>query len=243
MSYGNQYMHDRNLPRFGYTDAAPLAEGHVLSETKPDGSLRYSLSEEYMDQQLAHRKKLGKWEPGEPDPRLFVCSLQPFVDSVQMTIDGVNAYRKVAQVEFNKWWEMDPNTGNDPETFYGWPVRKYNYLDGHLADATRNVAGYNIYFIRLPEIYLMYAYLLKDSDPAAALEYVNKVKRRAYGWISLRLSVTLPPVVACTHKSLVPSHVLADSIRTMLVLGMWHCTHSMALPLASCAWGESANSC
>lgn len=66
MSYGNQYMHDRNLPRFGYTDAAPLAEGHVLSETKPDGSLRYSLSEEYMDQQLAHRKKLGKWEPGEP---------------------------------------------------------------------------------------------------------------------------------------------------------------------------------
>lgn len=182
MSYGNQYMHDRNLPRFGYTDAAPLAEGHVLSETKPDGSLCYSLSEEYMDQQLAHRKKLGKWEPGEPDPRLFVCSLQPFVDSVQMTIDGVNAYRKVAQVEFNKWWEMDPNTGNDPETFYGWPVRKYNYLDGHLADATRNVAGYNIYFIRLPEIYLMYADLLKDSDPATALEYVNKVKRRAYGY-------------------------------------------------------------
>ena len=69
------------------------------------------------------------------------------------------------------------------------------------------------------------------------------MKRRASGWISLRLSVTLPPVVACTHKSLVPSHVLADSIRTMLVLGMWHCTHSMALPLASCAWGESANSC
>lgn len=83
MSYGNQYMHDRNLPRFGYTDAAPLAEGHVLSETKPDGSLRYSLSKEYTDQQLAHRKKLGKWEPGEPDPRLFVCSLQPFVDSVR----------------------------------------------------------------------------------------------------------------------------------------------------------------
>lgn len=47
---------------------------------------------------------------------------------------------------------------------------------------TRNVAGYNIYFIRLPEIYLMYAYLLKDSDPATALEYVNKVKRRAYGY-------------------------------------------------------------
>ena len=76
-----------------------------------------------------------------------------------------------------------------------------------------------------------------------ARQLASSMKRRASGWISLRLSVTLPPVVACTHKSLVPSHVLADSIRTMLVLGMWHCTHSMALPLASCAWGESANSC
>lgn len=60
------------------------------------------------------------------------------------------------------------------------PVRKYNYLDGHLAESTRNVAGYNIYFIRLPDIYLMYAELLKDSDPTTALEYVNKVHRRAY---------------------------------------------------------------
>ena len=65
----------------------------------------------------------------------------------------------------------------------------------------------------------------------------------AQDWYESKHGVTLPPVVACTHKSLVPSHVLADSIRTMLVLGMWHCTHSMALPLASCAWGESANSC
>ena len=100
-----------------------------------------------------------------------------------MTIDGVNASRKVAQVDFDKWWvDTSSTTGNDPETFYGWPVRKYNYLEGHLADATRNVAGYNIYFIRLPEIYLMYALLLKDSDPATALEYVNKVHRRAYNY-------------------------------------------------------------
>ena len=46
-----------------------------------------------------------------PDPRLFVCALQPFLDSVQMTIDGVKAYRKVAQVEFGKWWKMDPSSG------------------------------------------------------------------------------------------------------------------------------------
>ena len=115
-----------------------------------------------------------------PEPSTFFCRTPD--DEVQMTINGVNAYRKVAQVEFGKWYLMPETTGNDPETFYGWPVRKYNYLDGHLAEATRNIAGYNIYFIRLPDIYLMYAELLKNTDPTTALEYVNKVHRRAYNY-------------------------------------------------------------
>lgn len=185
MSYGNQYMHDRNLPRFGYTDPAPLSSA-VLVTPQESGGDAYSLDEAYLEKQQEYRAALGtpaydyeNW----PDPRLFVCSLQPFIDSVQMTIDGVNAYRKVAQVEFGKWWEMDAATGNDVETFYGWPVRKYNFLDGHLLDATKNVAGYNIYFIRLPDIYLMYAELLADAGrEGEALEYVNKVHRRAYGY-------------------------------------------------------------
>ena len=121
MSYGNQYMHDRNLPRFGYTDPAPLSDEVLVSPEQEDGE--YSLSETYLARQEEYREKLGTPEydyENWPDPRLFVCSLEPFIDSVQMTIDGVKAYRKVAQVEFGKWWEMDPSTGNDPQTFYGW---------------------------------------------------------------------------------------------------------------------------
>lgn len=184
MSYGNQYMHDRNLPRFGYNDPAPLSS-QVLQVSGSGDDAQYSLSEEYMARQQEYRDNLGTPSydyEAYPDPRLFVCALQPFVDEVQMTFDGVKGYHKVAQVEFGHWWEMDATTGNDPETFYGWPVRKYNYLDGHLANDTRNVAGYNIYFIRLPELYLIYASLLRDTDPVTALEYVNKVHRRAYGY-------------------------------------------------------------
>ena len=182
MSYGNQYMHDRNLGRFGYTDPTPQSKAVMKSRQGEGGETEYYLDEAYLAQQQKHRDELGREADG-PDPRLYVCALQPFIDEVQMTIDGVNASRKVAQVDFDKWWvDTSSTTGNDPETFYGWPVRKYNYLEGHLADATRNVAGYNIYFIRLPEIYLMYALLLKDSDPATALEYVNKVHRRAYNY-------------------------------------------------------------
>lgn len=182
MSYGNQYMHDRNLGRFGYTDPAPQSAAVMKTRQGADGQTEYYLDEAYLALQQKHRDELGREADG-PDPRLYVCALQPFVDEVQMTIDGVNATRKVAQVDFGKWWEdTSASTGNDPETFYGWPVRKYNFLEGHLLDATRNVAGYNIYFLRLPEIYLMYALLLRDEDPSTALEYVNKVHRRAYNY-------------------------------------------------------------
>ncbi|OUN76071.1 RagB/SusD family nutrient uptake outer membrane protein [Alistipes sp. An54] len=182
MSYGNQYMHDRNLGRFGYTDPAPQSAAVMKTRQGADGQTEYYLDEAYLALQQKHRDELGREADG-PDPRLYVCALQPFVDEVQMTIDGVNATRKVAQVDFGKWWEdTSASTGNDPETFYGWPVRKYNFLEGHLLDATRNVAGYNIYFLRLPEIYLMYALLLRDEDSSTALEYVNKVHRRAYNY-------------------------------------------------------------
>lgn len=176
MCYSNQFMHDRNLTRFGYTDPAPL------SQLEPTGNPDepYRLKDSYITQQRKHRELLGREENG-PDPRLFVCALQPFIDSVKMAIDGVSAPRLVAQCEFGKWWTME-GTGNDPETFYGWPVRKYQWLDGHLTSESRNVAGYNIYFQRLPDIYLMYAELMKDSNPELALEYINKVKRRAYGY-------------------------------------------------------------
>ena len=178
MCYSNQFMHDRNLARFGYTDPAPLSQ--LQPTGNPDEP--YKLKDSYMVQQRKHRELLGREENG-PDPRLFVCALQPYVDSVKMKIDGVSAPRLVAQCEFGKWWEMDESkTGNNPNTFYGWPLRKYQWLDGHLTAESRNVAGYNIYFQRLPDIYLMYAEIMKDSDPKVALEYINKVKRRAYGY-------------------------------------------------------------
>lgn len=179
MSYSNQFTHDRNLLRFGYTDPAPLTQ---LESTGTGEHIEWHLKPSYMDQQKERREKIGRQEDG-PDPRLFVCALQPFIDSVQMKINNLTGYRLVAQTESGKWWEMDPTTGNDPKTFYGWPTRKYQFLEGHMSE-TRNVAGYNLYFIRLPDVYLMYAEILKDSDPTKALEYINKVKRRAYNYDS-----------------------------------------------------------
>lgn len=169
MSYSNEFMHDRNLARFGYSGAAPLTQVEQVNGT-------YELNPAYVQREETLRASVGK-DPDAPDPRLYVCALQPFFDSVMVG----GQYYKVAQSEFGKWWTVDPATGDDPNTFYGWALRKNQYLTGALVE-TRNISGANYYFIRLPEIYLMYAEVIQKSNPALALEYINKVKRRAYGY-------------------------------------------------------------
>ena len=169
MGYSNEYMHDRNLNRFGYHDATLLTQIEQINGT-------WTMKDSYVDQQNERRSQVGKQADG-PDPRLYVCSLQPMFDEV--TVHGEKY--KAAQAEFGKWYTLDPATGLDPTTFYGWPLRKYQYLDGEFAEI-QQIGGANFYFIRLADIYLMYAEISKDSNPTLALEYINKVHRRAYGY-------------------------------------------------------------
>jgi len=69
---------------------------------------------------------------------------------------------------------------------YGWSVRKYaptlyNENSGQGNLPTNSVAdAWNYYLLRLADVYLLYAEASKGAgDAAAALEYLNKVKRRA----------------------------------------------------------------
>lgn len=167
--YNNMYMHDRNLTRFGYNDKPLLTEIEQVN-----GS--WKMKPTYVTQQKERRALLGMQADG-PDPRLYVCAFQPMFDSIKVS----GKYYKAAQAEFGKWYTLDPTTNQDPNKFYGWCLRKNQYLDGALIE-TNNIAGANFYFIRLPDIYLMYAEVIKSSNPTLALEYVNKVHRRAYGY-------------------------------------------------------------
>ena len=61
---------------------------------------------------VVHAHRRVDIQPHRAVPDIFSCfHPESFLDSVQMTIDGVKAYRKVAQVEFGKWWKMDPSPG------------------------------------------------------------------------------------------------------------------------------------
>lgn len=74
---------------------------------------------------------------------------------------------------------------NDKPGVYGtgWYIRKYSwepYSDyaSPTIGGTSNSAN-NIRVVRLADAYLMYAEAVYESDPATAIEYVNKVRKRA----------------------------------------------------------------
>jgi hypothetical protein len=102
------------------------------------------------------------------DPRLYVCALQPFVDSCG-NFDGTE---KVAVGRCNGI--------GDQKNYQGWSFRKYTTMDKSIS-AYNGCDAANIYVLRLADVYLLYAEACMNSgNNTDALEYINKVHRRAY---------------------------------------------------------------
>ncbi len=102
------------------------------------------------------------------DPRLMVSTLQPYVDSVRIG----DVWRKVGK---------NRGEGFDLTQNKAWDHRKFVVLNRSIwADVGPSIAA-NMYFLRLADVYLLYAEsLIKTGNNALGLEYINKVKRRAY---------------------------------------------------------------
>ncbi|MET4082640.1 hypothetical protein ABIB40_002600 [Pedobacter sp. UYP30] len=165
LGYGNEGFHDKNVQRFGY----PLGYYTLVNNPnfKTGQSPSYKNPPKVMDpvyKQAAENVRTNKLA----DPRLYVNALQPWLDSVKF--DGSN------------WFPVSkPNYfGGQPNT-YGWSFRKYTNIDYSLND--KNAQGNNLYFLRLADVFLLYAEAAKGlGDNTTALEYLNKVKRRAYSY-------------------------------------------------------------
>jgi tetratricopeptide (TPR) repeat protein len=96
------------------------------------------------------------------DPRLEICTYHP--DDLVATADG----------------KMEP-AGVSEFNFTGHSFKKYVPKDYSVYSTNRN-SGCNYIIMRLADVYLMYAEVMnKLNDDVTALEYVNKVRRRAYG--------------------------------------------------------------
>lgn len=97
------------------------------------------------------------------DPRLGICTYAP--TDLVANVDG----------------NMTP-AGASEFNFTGHSFRKYNPKDYCVLVTNRN-SGANYHMMRLADIYLMYAEILNhQGEDVSAIEYVNKVRRRAYGF-------------------------------------------------------------
>jgi hypothetical protein len=66
--------------------------------------------------------------------------------------------------------------------FQGWSFKKFQTIDDNV-HAYNAADASNLYILRLADVYLLYAEACMNSgENANALEYINKVKRRAYDY-------------------------------------------------------------
>lgn len=169
--YGNMYLHDRNLGRFGF----PQDYYPVMNNLGTPGR---TVDAAYVDS-CRHMKNLKRYTL-DPDPRLWVCAYQPWVDTV------MNNASKGAILPYGGGVETEYQL-NLPQSSdiikHGWSLRKFNLYDMQASQNPR-MHGADFYFTRLPEVYLNLAecyWKISGNDADAnALEYINRAHRRAW---------------------------------------------------------------
>ena len=139
-------------------DANPDRHGFV-DNTSATAEMK---SKKYQDLSLNLRKT------NKIDPRMTVNMLQPWVDSIYVN----DSWRKVTK---NRG-EGFPLGSNQ-----AWCHRKFVLIDRSVWSGDNESIGSNMYFLRLSDVYLMYAEAqARLNNTEDALEYLNKVHRRAY---------------------------------------------------------------
>jgi len=163
-SWTNIFVHDKNLKRFGFNEptAAPTPNP-AYDATKPCtlSNMKETRSADFLARSIADKTN------GTVDPRMWVAGFQPFVDSY-------NAFGQMSAIA--------PVIQYDTEIglFHSFSFRKYTNLNGRGPDTGMNYTS-QMYIMRLADVYLLYAEACsKTGDNANALEYINKVHRRAY---------------------------------------------------------------
>lgn len=174
--WGNNFIHDANIKRFGFSE--------VVSDTVPRRTFnpdfvatdpRSINNYPYQTQDPNYRQKSLELKNNKEivDPRLMLSAGQPYVDEF---IDDKG------QTTF---FDRSSEVNNRPDLLT-WQHRKFiNNRGVEMGPAPygkNQSSDANYPIVRLADIYLLYAELVKDEDPSLALKYINKVHRRAYGF-------------------------------------------------------------
>lgn len=165
LGYSNEFVHDKNLLRFGFNlPIYSLVTNPAYNPSQPASPTNTPQVMDPVTMTQSKNMRINK----TVDPRLYVNALQPWVDSVSM--NGI--VRPVAKCS---------NIGVGIRQFFqGWSFKKFQTIDNNV-HAYNAADASNYYLIRMADVYLLYAEACMNSgENAVALEYINKVKRRAY---------------------------------------------------------------
>lgn len=174
--WGNNFVHDRNIARFGFAnfhgDTVPrwtFNEAYDFNAPRSRENFPYRLADAtYRTEALALKK-----DPTKVDPRLQIVAGQPYIDTYTDALGRTT------------WYDRSTECNNLPDRL-AWQHRKYTNTRGVEmgggAYGLNESSNANIYIIRMADIYLLYAELMAEEAPSTALEYINKVHRRAYGY-------------------------------------------------------------
>jgi hypothetical protein len=163
-SWTNIFVHDKNLKRFGFNEptASPTPNPNY-DATKPCklSNMKENRNADFLARSIAAKTN------GTVDPRLWVVAFQPFVDEYN-AFGQMSAIAPVIQYD------------NEIGLFHSFSFRKYTNLDGRGPDSGMNYTS-QMYLMRMADVFLLYAEACaKTGDNVNALEYINKVHRRAY---------------------------------------------------------------
>jgi hypothetical protein len=174
--WGNNFIHDANIRRFGFHgvagDTVPrwtFNTAFVSTQPRSVDNFPYRLADPTYRQTSLDLKR----NKDRVDPRLLLSAGQPYVD------EYVDATGKIT------YYDRSHEINNRPDIL-GWQHRKFTNIRGvEMGPAPygkNQSSDANYPIVRLADIYLLYAEVIKDENPATALEYINKVHRRAYGY-------------------------------------------------------------
>ncbi len=178
LGYGNEVIHDKNIVRFGF----PLGTYNLVPNPayNPAKKATPSNPELIMDPVYKQNSLLVRANK-TADPRLYVNTLQPWVDSaVNTPAAGYNP----GTVPTAGFVPVSRPGGTPNPNAYQWSFRKYAPIFANVNNVPGGQAdGANLYLLRLADVYLLYAEAcINTADGVQGLEYLNKVKRRAYGY-------------------------------------------------------------
>ena len=174
--WGNNFIHDANIKRFGfYGVGGDTIPRRTLNERFISNQPRSVDNYPYRTEDPEYRQKSIELKSNNElvDPRLMLSAGQPYVD------EYINEKGKVT------YYDRSLEVNNRPDLLT-WQHRKFTNIRGvEMGPAPfgkNQSSDANYPVIRLADIYLLYAELVKNDNQATALEYINKVHRRAYSF-------------------------------------------------------------